>query len=839
VVARAATAMQGLSVGRGGRGAGGGGRGGGERGGGRGQGGGGRGGGRGGGAGNRRDFADQYDLVATRNPGESKQGTKGTPIPLFGNYFGFQMRGDRLLLQYRVDINIDEDRTFARKSIVKRIKDKIPAYLFDGTIMHTMERIFPEADGKSKEFDSQTDDGQFCKVILKMVGEVQPTDHHYLQVYNIIMRRMMETLDLQELRRNYYDANASILIPQYNLEVWPGYITSIRQHEHEVLMVTEIDHKILRTDTALRQMNLIMDKTHSQDAVKKGLIGCIVMTRYNKKTYRVDDIDFALRVTSTFEQKDGTKKTFMDYYHERYNIRITDKNQPMLVSMPKDRDRRGGRTDPVLIPPEMCIMTGLTDEQRSNFNLMKSLSVYTRQGPAQRMDALRRFSTRLSKNAKAVEELKTWGMELNPNLVPINGRRLDPEFVILGNRNKPYQCDAQADWTTKVYDRTFGGLFRPQPILKWMFICPERDFPICSRFLSAMQQAAPGLKLDLRDPKWVKIRDGRPNTYAEELRRQVQLNPNMIVTAIPSDRDQTYAIVKKMLYCGEHPVPSQVLVLSKSLKKEQTFRSTATKVLIQMTTKLGGAPWSVKIPMKKTMIVGFDTYHDAGNGGKSVGAIVASLDDDYSRYYSNSSIHASRQEMSNNIPTMLLGALKRWQEANSNELPARIFLYRDGVGEGQLKQIVDTEIQGVLEMLKNCTPEGTETPKFTEIIVSKRIKTKFFTSPRSGQPDNPPPGTVVDDVVTLPERHDFFLISQSVRQGTVNPTSYNIIHNESGLTSDILQRLTYKLTYLYFNWSGTVRVPAVCQYAHKLAYLIGENIKAQPSQHLNDLLYFL
>ena len=279
--------------------------------------------------------------------------------------------------------------------------------------------------------------------------------------------------------------------------------------------------------------------------------------------------------------------------------------------------------------------------------------------------------------------------------------------------------------------------------------------------------------------------------------------------------------------------------MSKSLKKEQTFRSTATKVLIQMTTKLGGAPWSVKIPMKNTMIVGFDTYHDPGNGGKSVGAIVASLDDDYSRYYSNSSIHASHQEMSNNIPTMLLGALKRWQEVNNNRLPSKIFLYRDGVGEGQLQQVVDTEIKGVLQMLKNNTPEGTETPKFTEIIVSKRIKTKFFTNPRGGNPDNPPPGTVVDDVVTLPERHDFFLISQSVRQGTVNPTSYNVIHNESGLSPCILQRLTYKLTYLYFNWSGTVRVPAVCQYAHKLAYLIGENIKTQPSGHLNDLLYFL
>ena len=70
---------------------------------------------------------------------------------------------------------------------------------------------------------------------------------------------------------------------------------------------------------------------------------------------------------------------------------------------------------------------------------------------------------------------------------------------------------------------------------------------------------------------------------------------------------------------------------------------------------------------------------------------------------------------------------------------------------------------------------------------------RFFTNPRGGQPDNPPPGTLIDDVVTLPERHDFFLISQSVRQGTVNPTSYNIIYNESGLSPDILQRLTYKV----------------------------------------------
>jgi hypothetical protein len=57
---------------------------------------------------------------------------------------------------------------------------------------------------------------------------------------------------------------------------------------------------------------------------------------------------------------------------------------------------------------------------------------------------------------------------------------------------------------------------------------------------------------------------------------------------------------------------------------------------------------------------------------------------------------------------------------------------------------------------------------------------------------------------TLPERYDFFLISQSVRQGTVNPTSYNVVEDNSTLKPEHLQQLTYKLTHLYYNWPGVV-----------------------------------
>ena len=82
-------------------------------------------------------------------------------------------------------------------------------------------------------------------------------------------------------------------------------------------------------------------------------------------------------------------------------------------------------------------------------------------------------------------------------------------------------------------------------------------------------------------------------------------------------------------------------------------------------------------------------------------------------------------------------------------------------------------------------------------------------------------------------------MSQSVRQGTVNPTSYNVIKDNSGLTPDHIQKLTYKLCHLYYNWPGTVRVPAPCQYAHKLAFLVGESLHQAPSDRLEETLYYL
>jgi aubergine-like protein len=96
------------------------------------------------------------------------------------------------------------------------------------------------------------------------------------------------------------------------------------------------------------------------------------------------------------------------------------------------------------------------------------------------------------------------------------------------------------------------------------------------------------------------------------------------------------------------------------------------------------------------------------------------------------------------------------------------------------------------------------------------------------------------NLILLSNRYDFYMIAQCARQGTVSPVSYNVLYDTQGLAPDKIQRLTFKLCHMYFNWSGTVTVPAPCQYAHKLAYLTGVALQgSSSSETLSHLLHFL
>ena len=64
-------------------------------------------------------------------------------------------------------------------------------------------------------------------------------------------------------------------------------------------------------------------------------------------------------------------------------------------------------------------------------------------------------------------------------------------------------------------------------------------------------------------------------------------------------------------------------------------------------------------------------------------------------------------------------------------------------------------------------------------------------------------------------RNDFYLVPMSVNLGTVNPTHY-IVTDAGSIEIDLIQKVAYALSHMYFNWTGTVKIPAPCQYARKL-----------------------
>jgi len=85
--------------------------------------------------------------------------------------------------------------------------------------------------------------------------------------------------------------------------------------------------------------------------------------------------------------------------------------------------------------------------------------------------------------------------------------------------------------------------------------------------------------------------------------------------------------------------------------------------------------------------------------------------------------------------------------------------------------------------------------------------------------------------------NDFYLISAKTNQGVPSPTQYTVIFDDTRASADDYQELVYKLTYLYFNWVGAVKIPAPCQLAKKLAILVGEKMSKKGDLNLPNVLF--
>ena len=94
------------------------------------------------------------------------------------------------------------------------------------------------------------------------------------------------------------------------------------------------------------------------------------------------------------------------------------------------------------------------------------------------------------------------------------------------------------------------------------------------------------------------------------------------------------------------------------------------------------------------------------------------------------------------------------------------------------------------------------------ILVKKRVDARFFEKIANffDEFKNPMIGTVIDSKIVKQTNKEFYLISQSARQGTVNPTKYYVLLNEREPYIKLIhiQTLSFMLTHMYYNWPVSI-----------------------------------
>jgi aubergine len=210
------------------------------------------------------------------------------------------------------------------------------------------------------------------------------------------------------------------------------------------------------------------------------------------------------------------------------------------------------------------------------------------------------------------------------------------------------------------------------------------------------------------------------------------------------------------------------------------------------------------------------------NSKDSITSVVATLDKEFTQYYSVNSTQKRRgDDLLNSIAEQVIDCKRKYAVVNKQE-PDVIIFFRDGIGSGSFDQVREKEIAEILRQLKEGSSDKNKVPKLCYIVVNKRVNDRFFElNKQSRQLQNPNGGLIIKSTVTNSTGFDYFMVSQNVNRGTATPTHYECLFNNTGLTADTIYELTYYQTFNYYNWPGPVKVPAVIQYATKQGYLVG------------------
>ncbi|XP_034314005.1 protein argonaute-2-like isoform X3 [Crassostrea angulata] len=786
-------------------------------------------------------------------PPRPNYGTEGKPILLRANHF--QVRIPKGVLHH-YDISIVPDKCPRRvnREIIETMVTAYSQKIFSGQkpVFDGRKNLYsrePLPIGREKVELEVTLPGEgkdrVFNITMKWVqqislfgleealqGHTREIPQDAITAVDIIMRHL-PSMTYTPVGRSFFSPPEGYDHPLGGgREVWFGFHQSVRPSHWKMMLnidvsatafykaqpVIEFMCEVLDIKDVNEQKRPLTDSqrvkfTKEIRGLKVEITHCGTMRR----KYRVCNVTRRPAQTQSFplqlDSGQTVECTVARYFLERYKMKLQYPHLPCL--------QVGQEQKHTYLPLEVCNVVGgqrcikkLTDMQTSTM-----IKATARSAP----DREREINNLVRKaNFNADPFLQTFGININPMMCDLQGRVLHPPKILYGGRTK-----AQAVPNQGVWDMRGKQFYSGTEIRVWAIACfaPQRTVreDALRNFTQQLQRISndAGMPI-LGQPCFCKYATG-PDQVEPMFRylKNTYQGLQLIVVVLPG-KTPVYAEVKRVgdILFG---LATQC-VQAKNVNK--TTPQTLSNLCLKINVKLGGINNILlpsirpKVFREPVIFLGANVTHPpAGDKLKpSIAAVVGSMDAHPSRYSSTVRVQQHRQEIIQELSSMVRELLIHFYKATRFK-PTRIIFYRDGVSEGQFQQVLQHELRAVREACMKL--ELGYQPGITFIVVQKRHHTRLFCADRKdqiGRSGNIPAGTTVDVGITHPTEFDFYLCSHAGIQGTSRPSHYHVLWDDNRFNADELQTLTYQLCHTYVRCTRSVSIPAPAYYAHLVAF---------------------
>ncbi|XP_024085954.1 protein argonaute-2-like [Cimex lectularius] len=536
-----------------------------------------------------------------------------------------------------------------------------------------------------------------------------------------------------------------------------------------------------------------------------------------KRTYKVDNVGPPVKEVKFVVDGEGEMNVY-DYFYNKHNYKIQYHNLPSLVC--------GSSKKSITLPIEMCeivprqvIMKKLNELQTREMVRLAAVSA-----PARKQKIVSSMRSIKFNSDPCIKEFK---LSVAEEFTKVPARILNPPVL-------DYK-GAQARVNSGVWRS--GKFLNPKNLEKWAILNTDsytKD-PQLRNFAEALFNASKEVGMAIEYPYSIKTLSN-PRNFDKEMGDFADCQ--ILFVIIPERGPISYAKVKQVAELNLGLLTQ--CIRSRTISKMSN--ATALNILLKLNAKLNGINHSIRNEhwpdffRKPVIVIGADVTHPSRDQPNipSIAAVAASHDPKAFSYNTIWTIQAPREEIIVDLKSIVKQQLMFFYRATHYK-PQAIMFYRDGVSEGQFKEVIDREVSAVK---KACHELGGDqyNPPLTFVVVQKRHHTRLFPPKKfaSGKNENVPAGTVVDTDIVHPTELDFYLVSHASIQGTSRPTKYHLLCDDSEMSEDDLQEITYNLCYLYTRCTRSVSYPAPTYYAHLAAFrarsYIDNNKFATPKQ---------